>query len=447
MKIVLATMQFGRGYFQGTERYVRMLADGLTARGHQLVILAGDPQQRGVRRPLGTRIPDAHDVRHVPTRGWLAVRGLAPERLRAWLRAERPGLVHVANPAHIGVGLLEAARLERIPTVVTIMDYWWLCPKHTLHDTRRGVCAGNVPWRECLACIAAEGGGVAARLGRAPGGRALLLPIAYFGRAMLRGVGVDEIIRWTRRRQRLERALAQAAAVIFPSRTALELVGGAVRPDRRHAIPYGLEPRWFADVQTEPRQPSSAGSQRGLTIGYAGALAPHKGVHILLEAVRRLAWPDVRVLIAGVGDAEHERQLKAAAEGLPNIEFLGRVSSERMPAFLDGLDTLVIPSLWPENLPIAALEAYARRRTVIASGVGGVAEIVPAECLFEPGSVAGLMQRLAALRGGALGDETPAVSTAEAMVSRTLGVYNAAVDAPLADGAASEATSLPEETS
>jgi glycosyltransferase involved in cell wall biosynthesis len=446
VKIALATMQFGRGYFQGTERYVRMLADGLRARGHQVVILAGDPQRRGGRRPLGTPAPDDHDVRHVPTRGWLVVQGLAPEPLRAWLRAERPQLVHVANPAHIGIGLLEAARQERIPTIVTIMDYWWLCPKHTLHDPRRGVCDGNVPWRECLACIAAEGGGVAARLGRAPGGRALLLPIAYFGRAMLRGVDMAEIVRWTRRRQCLDRTLAQAAAVIFPSRTALELVGGGVRPDRRHAIPYGLEPRWFAEVQTAPRPPSSAGEQRALTIGYAGALAPHKGVHILLEAIRRLAWRDARVLIAGGGDAEHERQLRAAAEGMPNIEFLNRVASERMPALLDGLDALVIPSLWPENLPIAALEAYARRRTVIASGVGGVAEIVPAECLFEAGSVEALMQRLAALRAGALRDETPAVSTADEMVSRTLAVYNAAAEAPLARGAASETTSLPEGT-
>ncbi|HMQ14527.1 MAG TPA: glycosyltransferase [Phycisphaerae bacterium] len=447
MKIALATMQFGRGYFQGTERYVRMLADGLRARGHHVVILAGDPQRRGGRRPLGTPVPDDHDVRHIPTRGWLAVRGGALATWRDWLRQVRPACVHMANPGHVGIGLLEAARQERIPTAVTIMDYWWLCPKHTLHDPRRGVCDGHVPWRECLACIAAEGGGVAARLGRAPGGRALLLPIAYFGRAMLRGVDMAEIVRWTRRRQRLERALAQAAAVIFPSRTALELVGGAVRPDRRHAIPYGLEPRWFADVQTAPRPPSSAGRQRALAIGYAGALAPHKGVHILLEAIKRLAWRDVHVLIAGGGDAEHERHLRAAAEGMPNIEFLGRVASERMPALLDGLDALVIPSLWPENLPIAALEAYARRRTVIASGVGGVAEIVPAECLFETGSVEGLMQRLAALRAGALRGESPAVSTAEEMVSRTLAVYNAAAEAPLARGAAIEATSLPEGTS
>lgn len=430
MKILLATMQFARGYFQGTERYVRMLAEGLTARGHDVVVLAGDPERRGSATRLGERVADALPVLHYPSRGWLAVRGLSPRRLAALLRERRVDVAHLANPGHVGLGLLEAARSLGLPPIVTIMDYWWLCPKHTLWHHRNGDCDGRVPWRECLACIAAEREPGIARLGRSTLGRSVALPTAFFGQALRRGVGPAEIARWMQRRRWIAAALTQAAAVIFPSRTALELVGPGVPPERRHAIPYGLEPRWFRRAA-----PDAAGadaetpSGHSLRIGYAGALAPHKGVHLLIEALRRLNWNDATLLIAGAGEAAYVEKLTQAAAGL-RVELLGRVASEAMPAFLDRLDVLVIPSLWPENLPIAALEAYARGLRVIASDAGGLAEVVPASHIFARGSAAELAERLRAFRAGVLDSATPTVSTADHMVERTLDVYaRAAADA------------------
>jgi len=153
MRVLFATMQFGRGYAQGTERYLDVLAAGLQARGHEVVILAGDPEHRGPPRRLGDPIQSQPRTLHYPTRDWTAVRGLPAEVLVPLLRRERPDIVHLANPAHIGVGLIPAAKLARVPLVITVVDFWWLCPKHTLWHCEQRICTGDVPWTTCVRCL------------------------------------------------------------------------------------------------------------------------------------------------------------------------------------------------------------------------------------------------------------------------------------------------------
>jgi glycosyltransferase involved in cell wall biosynthesis len=167
-------------------------------------------------------------------------------------------------------------------------------------------------------------------------------------------------------------------------------------------------------------------------IGFAGALQPHKGAHLLLAALRRLQWRDVRVRIAGGGDRRYERKLRRLARGL-NVAFLGRVPPAEMPEFLRGLDLLVLPSLWPENLPIIMLEAYASGVPVLASDVGGMAEFIAhSRFLFEPGSVESLVDCLAVWREG-VGTEYPRnfprISTAAEMCEATLGIYSSCLSA------------------
>lgn len=426
MKILYATMQFARGYAQGTERYVAMLAEGMSARGHEVAILAGDPERRGPAMQLGAVVQDRPRVLFYPSSGWMSVQGMPPSQLREFLDRERPDLVHVANPAHIGTGLMEAARAAGIPVVVTIMDFWWLCPKHTLFHASGRTCDANVTWRECIACMgASDSRGWVRAMARTPVIGSALLPAMYFGRAKARGCGRAEIGRWKDRQRIVLDELRQANAVIFPSWGARERLGMLVEPARAHSIPYGLERRWFESRVS--RGLKRGGCPQELVIGFAGALAPHKGLHLLLEAIRKLGWNKTRVRIAGGGtDTRYADRLRELARGM-NVEFVGRLDSAKMPAFLGGLDLFVMPSIWPENLPIVVLETQAVGVPVMASDIDGIREAVPESMRFENGSAASLARRLAEwaedpVNAGSL----QAVSTAEEMVDRTAGVYEVA---------------------
>lgn len=419
MKVLYVTMQYGAGYTQGTERYLTLLADGLTRSGGQAVFLAGDPLGRRSAAAPGQPVPDAARLVHYPTTGWMAVRGIDPTLLRSVLVSERPDLIHLANPAHIGVGIVEAAAALDIPVVITVVDYWWLCPKQTLWHYRRNACDGRVHWSECLCCIAAERDEGWHRLHRVPLLNRVALPVLFFGRWAAGGVPPAEIVRWTRRRSILTDVLRQAAAVILLSHAAERLIGPFVPAERRDTIFNGLEPHWFAGA-CPPRDPRTAAP---LTLGYAGALALHKGTHLLLQAVRELGWRDVRVLIAGQGSDAYTARLRELARGL-NVEFLGGVPPPAMPALLDSLDALVFTSVWPENMPNVVLEACARRRPVLASRVPGVAEMLRDERgLFDVGSAASLAECLKRWRESDRPLTPPCVGTAQEMFDRTLAVY------------------------
>ncbi len=423
MKILFVTMQFGRGYSQGTERYLSLLAAALEKLGHEAVFLAGDPERRGPNAALGEVVERSPRVFACPTTGWMTVRGMTADRYADLLAQQKPDLVHLANPGHIGVGVLEAAAQARMPTVVSVVDFWWLCPKHTLHHHTGGVCSGDVTPAQCLHCIAASHeSGLLRSLAKLPAARSLALPLLMFGRARMRGLPAEELGFWRNRRAVTLNALNAADAVIFLSKTAKGLLESRLNSPSLHLIQNGLEARWFAPpriaARPKPRSPEK------LVIGYAGALAPHKGVHTLIDAIARLAWKHTTIRIAAAAESgSYAAALRRSARGL-NVEFVGRVAGDAMPEFLDSLDVLTVPSLWPENVPMAVLEAFARGKSVIASSMPGIAELIDDPLLlFEPGSAADLASSLQNWLDRPEFPPVPTVRTAEQMAADTLHVY------------------------
>jgi glycosyltransferase involved in cell wall biosynthesis len=73
-----------------------------------------------------------------------------------------------------------------------------------------------------------------------------------------------------------------------------------------------------------------------------------------------------------------------------------RGQEEMARAFSD-LDVIVVPSLWYENSPTVILEAFAHRIPVIATNLGGMAELVDHEInglLFHLGDVNDLARQI-----------------------------------------------------
>ncbi len=431
MKILLATMQYGRGYHQGTERYLSILRSGLRATGHVVDVLGGDPEGRRAPLPLGAPVSGEDDLWHAPTWGRMAVGGVALADYRAFLEQHRPDVVHLASPAHIGVDVAQAALELRIPVVASIVDFWWLCPKHTLWRWDQTICDANVTWRDCLRCDAATHPRAVLRvLGRLPLPVDAALTPAY-RRWIERRTPADQRRdlwpSWQSRQRTLLDLLARFSAVICLSQAGMELIGRRLLPGRAVRIQNGLEPHWFTDApQTgDAQHPDAPARGSTPTLGFAGTLAPHKGAHVLLQALRRLGWRDVHVRLAGGGtDAGYQRRLRRLSRGL-RVEFVGSVSPAEMPAFLRGLDLVVTPSLWIENLPMIVFESLAVGRPVLVSRVAGMSELTPPQYCFTPGDDAALAESLQRWRCDELGPCRPLtpILPADDMVRRTLAVY------------------------
>jgi glycosyltransferase involved in cell wall biosynthesis len=427
MKIVLVTMQLGHAYGQGSERYAESLGAALEEAGHRVSFLAGDPRGFDAPRPLGAPTDPARRIFAHSARSWFAVMGAPPSRITGFLRRERPDLVHVVNPAHVGVGAALAARRLGIPVVVTAMDFWWVCPRSTLLRGGAEPCDGSSGWRDCVRCIASDHRRAELRaLSRRPRLAPALLATWAAG-AVRRGGSPLEALRWMRRERFLARCLGRADQVIFPSPATRDAIAPLLGHARWQVIPYGLDERWFASA---PRERSQPREPHELVVGFAGALQPHKGAHVLLAALRRLGWTRTRVRVAGGSeDIAYQERLRREAAGL-RLELVGSLSSTEMRAFLATLDALVVPSLWPENLPYVLLEAQAAGVPVIASRVPGMAQQVgDAARLFEPGSDVELARALVRLLEGAPPATAPRVARLAEMARATEDVYRRALAA------------------
>ena len=138
------------------------------------------------------------------------------------------------------------------------------------------------------------------------------------------------------------------------------------------------------------------GRKRILTIGFIGTLYFHKGADILLRAVR-LVPSHLPISIRLYGSLEqfpeYVKQLKTIAGNDQRIEFCGTFPKDRIGEIFEGLDILVVPSLWHENSPLVIHSAQAAGVPVVASNTGGMNEIIREDLngfLFERGDAQGL---------------------------------------------------------
>jgi glycosyltransferase involved in cell wall biosynthesis len=119
----------------------------------------------------------------------------------------------------------------------------------------------------------------------------------------------------------------------------------------------------YPPVATHRFVPGEAGSHYVLL----SALMSHKRIDLAVEAFNSLGLP-----LAIVGDGPDEGRLRALAG--PTIQFAGRVDDERAAQLLASARAVVVTSI--EEFGIAAVEAQAAGRPVIAAGTGGARETV-----------------------------------------------------------------------
>jgi glycosyltransferase involved in cell wall biosynthesis len=103
--------------------------------------------------------------------------------------------------------------------------------------------------------------------------------------------------------------------------------------------------------------------------------------------------------VAGDGPERTELEALASTSGLRGrVEFLGFRTD--VPALLAGADAFVLPSAM-EQQPLVLIEALGAGKPVVATDVGGVAEMVPgAGLLVPPGDVPALAHALEELTTG-----------------------------------------------
>ena len=177
------------------------------------------------------------------------------------------------------------------------------------------------------------------------------------------------------------RLLARAPHVLANSAAAVRDIAAALDlpdlPGRAALIPHGL-PDLARGVRPAPRAP-------GVEILFVGRLEPRKGVDVLLAAIPQVlaAAPAAWLTIVGedvspAGDPSWREaffRLHAGAPWRRRVRFEGALSRADLLARYAACDMVVVPSRY-ESFGLTALEAMVFAKPCVASGAGGLTEVV-----------------------------------------------------------------------
>jgi glycosyltransferase involved in cell wall biosynthesis len=118
------------------------------------------------------------------------------------------------------------------------------------------------------------------------------------------------------------------------------------------------------------------------TVLFVGRLIPIKGIKLLVEVAREL--DQIQFLFVGAGPLESF--LKSTSEQNSNIQFLGQVHNNDLPAYYNSADIFCIPSQYEEGLGLVVMESVACGVPVVGSNRGGISEALneTVSILLEP---------------------------------------------------------------
>ena len=330
MKIAFVNARYAPNDYGGAERSVRILAEGMAERGHEVCAISisftGDACEGELNGVKTYYVPLANifapwEGPQPPSRraAWHLIDAYNPimgHRVGRILDKERPDVVDVNNLSGFSVAVWRAAKRRRIPVVQSLRDYYLGCPNSCmLRDGKNCV-------RQCRSC------------------RVYSLP---------------------------RRALSNIpSAVVSVSNRTLERLEscGLFSEVGIKAVIHGID-----TPNSEP--PKRDFEQRKeLVVGFLGRIDPSKGLDILLDAAVRVS--NVRVLVGGSGSDAYVEDFKQRYLS-ERVEFAGYVQPAE---FFQRIDVLAVPSIWEEPLGRVIYEAYSFGVPVIVPRAGGMPEIV-----------------------------------------------------------------------
>jgi hypothetical protein len=149
-------------------------------------------------------------------------------------------------------------------------------------------------------------------------------------------------------------------------------------PEKKiRAICVGYDPNKFYFSENQPRQ-----KEENIRILFAANVLKTKGIFDLLEAMviirkqnpelfKKISW-----IFVGYGDdmGKFKKQIKKYNLE-KNVKIVGRVPHQQIRQYMDNTDFIILPS-WSEGTPVVLVEATACGLPVIATGVGGIPEII-----------------------------------------------------------------------
>ncbi|MBT3419290.1 MAG: glycosyltransferase [Candidatus Magasanikbacteria bacterium] len=277
----------------------------------------------------------------------------AKRRFRLFLEETRPDVIHLHNVYYqLSYSLVSVAKSMHIPVVLTTHDYQLLSPNYTLF--RNGQVDTSVLGAQYYKCLFSR-------------------CLGSFSRS-LAGTIEAYVRRWSGVHKSISHYISSSCF------------------QKNLFVQSGWRSKDITVVANAVPIPKARelSHKKGEYVFFMGRLSPEKGIDVLFDAA--IKTPDISYKIAGAGSLFDHLKKRITHERISNIELVGYKSGKVLTRLIDGARLVVVPSIWYENSPLSILEAMARGKVVLGSNIGGIPELLPRECIFQPNNADRLAQ-------------------------------------------------------
>ncbi|MEM7310394.1 MAG: glycosyltransferase [Planctomycetota bacterium] len=355
----------------GIETLAKGLATALAGRGHRVHVLCLDYGEG--REPYSTRdeVVDGVAVRRMAylyhdhaALADVVLNKNANDVVLAWLAETPCDIVHAQHLTGFGLGALAAVNDVGLPLVMTLHDYWGLCPRGQMLRNDDTLCE-RPEADACAACLGAtwphlmpSTGG----RGEGPGGEPLAGDVEATAARTEFALG----------------ALRLPQRLFSPSARTREVYAAAgLEPERIQVVENGIGAAELAAEARRLRAASARGEGDELRLGVLGTMIPSKGQLELVRAFRKADVAGLGLDLYGNmppyhGDDAYIEELRAIGREDPHVRVHGPYTQDELPGILAGLDGVAAPSRWEEVYGLTVREARAAGLPVLVSAAGGL---------------------------------------------------------------------------
>jgi glycosyltransferase involved in cell wall biosynthesis len=253
----------------------------------------------------------------------------------------KPSVVHLHKANQISFSPITVCRLLRIPVVLSISDYWYLCPSADLLDEGNICRKFQGPW--CSNCSAT------------------------------RKFGFVRKFAYLYRKQVMDYFLSEVSAFRVSSQSSKDLLEK-----------YGIKRNKLVIVRQVFNKETLKirGKIKRNTIYLNAWMSPHKGVHIavaaMAEVVKKIS--NARLIIeTKIFDKKYEEEIMKMISDFKlekSVEINQKSDQKTYLRRINEAAVIIVPEQWENMGPTTLGDAMALGKPIVASKIGGIPEFI-----------------------------------------------------------------------
>lgn len=339
-----------------------------------------------------------------------------------FIKTHNPDIMHINEMIGFSSNIINIAKKHNIKTIITVHEYWWLCPKRVMVDFNRKICIGPSNLDKCTHCITEVSKNynsskrktsymIRNQFGTA---HKFLSDMKYkFKKQTIHNLenlnfGNDEIHYPID--SKLKQSLSNRLRENIHNLNQSDVIISVSNDVRNHLLAYGVDNNKIivqhigSTIADKSIHHKKNVQREKIIFGFIGGVSYYKGVHQIVDAYLQMpneykAKSELKIF--GGFNSSYVESIKVNiiknSIYAENINFYGRYVAQDIEKITNELDINILSSLCADTAPQTIFESFSSGLPIIAPNIGGFPDFIQDEyngLLYDAGSVESLKEKL-----------------------------------------------------